>query len=71
MIATRFEDDALVIALRLLCAGTTLADTARTVGKGRSNLRRALRRVLAEDIYHDGPAVIPHYPKSIVESVMQ
>ena len=71
MSATRQQDEMLVDALALLCRGTSLAETARIVGKGRPNLRIALRKVLLEDLAHDGPAVIPHSPKSIVESVIQ
>ena len=70
MSATRQQDEILVDALALLCRGISLAETARIVGKGRPNLRTALRKVLLEDLAHDDrDSVLPAYPRSIIESV--
>lgn len=63
MAATREQDEVLLSALRLLRRGVKMRTVARHVGKDPSNLMKAVRAVMVDDMAHDDPKVVaPHYP---------
>lgn len=63
---TRYHDEQLLRALDLLNSGFTMSNVAQHLRKDASNLTKALRAVLREDLEHDDPFdVLPHYPNDM------
>ena len=63
---TRAHDNTLLRALWLLSIGFPMSAVARRIGKDASNLTKAVRAVLREDLEHDDPFdVLPHYPSDM------
>lgn len=68
MTATRQHDEELLHALRLLKT-RPMNGVARALRKDASNLTKAVRAVLRDDLNHDDPyEVIQHYPRNMIIS---
>ena len=68
MTATRQHDETILSALDLMCSGMNLSRTAARLGKNPSNLAKALRKVLHEDLKLSGDDpydVITAYPDTL------
>lgn len=64
---SRYHDELLLRALDLLRRGLTMSAVARRLGRDPSNLTKALRTVLRDDLEHDDPCeVIEHYPHNLI-----
>ena len=64
---TRYHDEILLRALDLLRRGLCMSAVAKRLDRDPSNLTKALRAVLRDDLQHDDPLdVIQHYPSNLV-----
>lgn len=68
MSATREHDETILSALRLMRHGFNLSRTATRLGKNPSNLGKALRAVLREDLEcgDDPIEIVDAYPTSLI-----